>query len=95
MLTPTPTLTLTPTPTPTNFNCNSPPFLIKIKRRAKNYVVNNENNLALMYLKNVVIDGVLKEDENYFAKQYFANICEESTNKIMVPDTESLSCKKM
>ena len=29
---------LTPTPTPTtpNFNCNSPPFLIKIKRRAKN-----------------------------------------------------------
>ena len=28
---------LTPTPTPTtpNFNCNSPPFLIKIKRRAK------------------------------------------------------------
>ena len=22
--------------TPTNFNCNSPPFLIKIKRRAKN-----------------------------------------------------------
>ena len=40
MLTPTPTPTLTPTPTPTpttpNFNCNSPPFLIKIKRRAKN-----------------------------------------------------------
>ena len=29
---------LTPTPTPMtpNFNCNSPPFLIKIKRRAKN-----------------------------------------------------------
>ena len=27
---------LTPTPTTPNFNCNSPPFLIKIKRRAKN-----------------------------------------------------------
>ena len=26
---------LTPTPTTPNFNCNSPPFLIKIKRRAK------------------------------------------------------------
>ena len=24
------------TPTTPNFNCNSPPFLIKIKRRAKN-----------------------------------------------------------
>ena len=34
MLTPTPTTTTTTT-TP-NFNCKSPPFLIKIKRRAKN-----------------------------------------------------------
>ena len=32
MLTPTPTPT--PTPTTPNFNYNSPPFLIKIKRRA-------------------------------------------------------------
>ena len=34
MLTPTPT----PMPTTPNFNCNSPPFLIKIKRRAKNEI---------------------------------------------------------
>ena len=29
---------LTPTPTPPNFYCNSPPFLIKTKRRAENVI---------------------------------------------------------
>ena len=32
---------LVPRPTLTNFNCNRPPFLIKIKRRAKKYFCAN------------------------------------------------------
>ena len=46
---------LTPTPTPTtpNFNCNSPPFLIKIKRRAK-----NGNKLTILIFLPAIIELV-------------------------------------
>ena len=33
-------LTATPTPTPPKFNSNSPPYLIKSKRRGKNHLQN-------------------------------------------------------
>ena len=40
---------LKPTPTTPNFNCNNPPFLIKIKRRAK-----NRNKSAIFFFPAII-----------------------------------------
>ena len=75
---------LTPTPTPTtpNFNCNSPPFLIKIKRRAKKQdgrhstrkrtmSIDSQTQKTHIYIPDFI--GIL-EKKNLVEKKYVATI---------------------
>ena len=72
---------LTPTPTTLNFNCNSPPFLIKIKRRAKN-VSDNEigRGFYKLRLEQGQQDPVTDCIENVWNVQVF-NLCIDAYKK--------------
>ena len=70
---------LTPTPTKPNFNCNSPPFLIKIKRRA--------NNEKIIY--NNLYDDFSNVDINSHDFFIFSNTC-IGTSKVYVKLTLAL-----